>query len=236
MKREDIIGLLTESQKEEIKSLDGIERHLHFLGGPQLAGVKKNGKNIGWGQSVYKGINILQTDTDLLNWKKLLRKHKPDIFIEMGVANGGNVVYVNDLIKDLGKIPIIYGVDIEDHLHPNSKELDNFTFIKDSTLSPSVINVIQSLLEKNRDKKVLIHFDDFHLSSHVLEELNVYNKMLKTGDIIIVGDTWDEGWYDSPFKALCSFLENDNTMQIDSELNKEMIMPCNWIFGILEKK
>lgn len=236
MKREEIINLLTEDQKEEIKSLDGIERHSHFLGGSQLAGVTKNGKNIGWAQSIYKGVSVLQTDTDLENWKKVVKKHLPDIFIEMGVANGGNVLYINDLMSNLGRSVVIYGVDIQDELHPASKELNNFTFIKDSTLSLNVINELKLIIENNPNKKVLIHFDDHHLSSHVLEELKEYSKFLKSGDIIIVGDTWDEGWYDSPFTALCDFLATDSTIEIDVELNREMIMPCNWVFGILEKK
>jgi cephalosporin hydroxylase len=236
MNRDEIIKLLTEEQKIEILSLDGIVKHLHFLGGPQLANVIKNGEQIGWGHSVYKGVNVLQTKTDLENWKKIIEKYKPDIFIEMGVANGGNVIYINDLILEFGKTLEIYGVDIENVLNLDCKNLPNFTFFEDSTLSQNVINKIKILIDDNKDKKILIHFDDHHLSTHVLEELKTYSEMLKKNDIIIVGDTWDEGWYDSPFKALCDFLSENTTMSIDVELNQKMAMPCNWVFGILLKK
>lgn len=235
MKREEIIGLLTENQKQEIKTLQGIGSEQHFLGGPQLAGVHKDGRDIGWGQSVYNGVSVLQTSTDLENWVKIIDKYQPDIFIEMGVANGGNVVYINDLIGKDKKCQFI-GIDIEDHVNELAKNLPNFTFLKSDTLSDQSFELIKSTINNNQDKRVLIHFDDWHKSDHVLKELNLYSSLLKSNDVIIVGDTWDEGWYDSPFQALCGFLENNNTMYIDSELNSEMIMPCNWVFGILLKK
>lgn len=231
MKREEIINLLTENQKNEILSLSGIGSENHFLGGPQLAGVHKNGKNIGWGQSIHKGVSVLQTDTDLENWQKVIDKYKPEIFIEMGVANGGNVLYINDLIKCE-----FVGIDIEDNVNESTKNLKNFNFLKSDTLSNDSFNLIKSTFDNNRDKRILIHFDDYHEASHVLKELKTYAPLLKTNDIIIVGDTWDEGWYNSPFQALCNFLENDNTMYIDIDLNSEMFMPCNWVFGILIKK
>ena len=103
-------------------------------------------------------------------------------------------------------------------------------------MSNDSFNLIKSTFDNNRDKRILIHFDDYHEASHVLKELKTYAPLLKTNDIIIVGDTWDEGWYNSPFQALCNFLENDNTMYIDIDLNSEMFMPCNWVFGILIKK
>jgi cephalosporin hydroxylase len=172
----------------------------------------------------------------LENWIKVIEKYRPDIFIEMGTAHGGNAIYINDLISKLGNTPIIYGIDIEDNLHPKTREIENFTFIKDSTTSLGAVDSIKKLVQSNPDKRILIHLDDNHISSHVKSELEIYSKIIKSGDVIIVGDTWDEGWYDSPFNALCDFTENDNTMFIDSDLNREMIMPCNWIFGILVKK
>ena len=212
MNREQIVGLLTEAQKSQIQGLDGIGKSEHFLGGPQLAGVTRNGQNIGWGQGMYKGVPVLQTTTDLENWKTVINTYKPDIFIEMGVANGGNVIFINDLLKEINIEAIIYGVDIEDNLNTASKSLQNFKFIKNSTLDLDVFNEINSLIQSNPDKRVLIHFDDCHLSPHVLQELNMYSEILKSNDVIIVGDTWDEGWYESPFKALVSFIENNDSI------------------------
>jgi len=54
MKREEIIKLITQKQIDEIGTLSGIGRDRHFLGGPQLAGVMKNGFDIGWGRCIYK--------------------------------------------------------------------------------------------------------------------------------------------------------------------------------------
>jgi cephalosporin hydroxylase len=235
MKREDIIDLLTESQKQEIKTLQGIGSEQHFLGGPQLAGVHKDGKNIGWGQSVYNSVSVLQTSTDLENWVKIIDKYQPDIFIEMGVANGGNIIYINDLIQKHKSCEFV-GIDIEDNVDKKAKELSNFKFLMADTLSEESFHLIKSVVENNKGKRVLMHFDDWHKSDHVLKELNMYSALLNSNDVIIVGDTWDEGWYDSPFQALCDFVENNDSMYIDSDLNKDMIMPCNWIFGILLKK
>jgi cephalosporin hydroxylase len=237
MNREEIINLITEDQKKQILNLEGIGSDQHFLGGPQLAGVTRNGENIGWGVGNYKGVPVLQTSTDLENWKKIISKYNPDIFIEMGTANGGNILYINDIVKELnGKDCIFLGVDAEDHIHPDVSKINNFTFLKEDTLSEIVFKEIKNLIEKYPNYKVIIHFDDCHKSDHVYKELNMYCPLIKKDDIIIVGDTWDEGWYESPFQSLCSFMGDNNDMYIDVELNEKMVMPCNWIFGILLKK
>jgi cephalosporin hydroxylase len=235
MTKQEILNLLTDFQKKEISTLQGIGTNQHYLGGPQLAGVHKCGVNIGWGQSMYKGVGVLQTTTDLENWIQVIDKYKPDIFIEMGVANGGNIIFINDLISKYKPCKLI-GVDLQNHVHKTALDLQNFKFIENDTLGSETFNFIKNFIETNHTKRVLIHFDDHHESSHVFKELNLYSSILKANDIIIVGDTWDEGWYDSPFQALCMFLENDNSMYIDSDMNQQMIMPCNWIFGILIKK
>ena len=236
MNREEIINILTEEQKNEINILSGIGKSQHFLGGPQLANVHKNNINIGWGQSIYNGVGVLQTTTDLENWSKIIEIYNPDIFIEMGVANGGNILYINDLLVKNNKNPILIGVDIDNSINEKCNFLKNFTFLNDSTLSNKTIEYINNIIIQNKEKKVLIHFDDNHISSHVFNELQVYSKIIKTNDVIIVGDTWDEGWYDSPFVALCDFIKDNEDFSIDVTTHKKMSMPCNWVFGILIKK
>ena len=39
------------------------------------------------------------------------------------------------------------------------------------------------------NKGILIHLDSNHTKKHVLNELNIYSKLCKKNDIIIVGDT-----------------------------------------------
>lgn len=235
MKREEIIATLTDEQREQIKEYEGLGKDQHFLGGPQLAGIRKNGINVGWGVGNYKGIPALQTKSDLENWKKIINIYKPEIFIEMGVASGGNAIFIKDLMSEYCDNPIIIGVDISDK-DLNVQVKSEFEFIKASTIENSTISLIKQRISEYSDKKVLMHLDDHHISSHVETELDIYSEFLKSGDVIIVGDTWDEGWYESPFQALVNFIGKNDTMEIDIKTNEKMGMPCNWVFGILIKK
>ncbi len=235
MTREEIIATLTDEQREQIKQYDGIGKGQHFLGGPQLAGIKKNGVNVGWGPTQYKDIAVVQTASDLRNWKKIVDIYKPEVFIEMGVAAGGNAIFIKDLMSKYCDNPVVIGVDIID-TDLDAKARPHFEFIMASTVVESTINLIKERLEEHKDKRVLIHFDDHHIASHVENELDIYSELIKTDDVIIVGDTWDEGWYESPFQAMVNFVGKNDTMRIDVETNKLMEMPCNWVFGILIKK
>ena len=235
MKREEIISILTQEQKDQIKQYDGIGKSEHFLGGPQLAGITKDGINVGWGPTHYKFVSVLKTTPDLRNWEKIIDIYKPEVFIEMGVAAGGNIVFVKDLMNKYSHHPIVIGVDISD-TDLDDKARPYFEFIKASTIEKSTVNLIKDRINEYKDKRVLIHFDDHHITSHVETELNIYSELIKPNDVIIVGDTWDEGWYEPPFKALVNFMESNDSMEIDIETNKKMEMPCNWVFGILLKK
>ena len=227
---------ITEKQKKEISELSGIGQSEHFLGAPQLADVKRNGESIGWGHTKYKGVSVLQPLTDMENWNTIINSYKPEIYIECGVANGGNLFYIYDLMKEYCE-PIVYGIDIEDVRHDLVKQNNNLNFILSNVLNEDVVNKIKEVLDNNSDKRCLIHLDDHHESSHVIKELNLYSKLLKQNDIIIIGDTWDEGWYNSPYQALLdSYQENESSYFYDKDMNQKMIMPCNWIFGILIKK
>ena len=226
---------LTESQNNEISSLEGIGREEHYFGGVQLANVVKDGENIGWSKGSYKGSGVCQTTTDFNNWKTVVNHFKPEIFLEFGVARGGNMVYINDLIKQYSINSSVIGFDIKDDRDDVVKKNDKLSFHLTNSISEEAYDIVSKVIKNNPNKKCMIHFDDHHASSHVFKELNIYSKLLKKGDCIIVGDTWDEGWYESPYQALKNFLNQNDDFVFEENIHKKMEMPCNWIFGILTK-
>lgn len=185
----------------------------------------------------WQGETILQTPEDILTLQEIISSLKPEVIIEVGVAWGGTMLFYDSLSKQ-NNIKKIIGIDIyiPEHLKKNiikkSKNKNTSLYEGDST-SLKLFEKIKKKIKNYRG--ILIHLDSNHTKDHVLKELNLFSKLCKKNDIIIVGDTmieyipkqkhrireWSKG--NNPKNALDIFLKQNKTFKIDHKIcDKQM--------------
>jgi cephalosporin hydroxylase len=186
---------------------------------------------------------LLQNSEDLITLQEIISNTKPEIVVELGVAWGGSILFLDSLSKTF-PIKKIIGIDI---FIPNDlkkrlqkKISKKVILIDDDTCSNKVRKLFLRL--KKKYKKFLIHLDSNHTHEHVLKELNFYSKLLSLGDYIIVGDTiidyipkqkhrireWGKG--NSPKSALDEFLrykDNSKKFIIDNNITNKQLLTNN---------
>lgn len=193
---------------------------------------------------------LLQTPEDLIVLQETIAKNKPEIIIELGVAWGGSILYLDSLAKSF-PIKKIIGIDIfipNDLKKRLAKKMSaKVELIEDDTCSVEIKKYLLKL--KKKYKRFLIHLDSNHTHDHVLKELNFYSTLLSKNDYIIVGDTiidyipkqkhrlreWHKG--NSPKSALDEFLKKKNNkkkFKIDTFLSGKQMLTNN-PYGYVKK-
>jgi cephalosporin hydroxylase len=191
-------------------------------------------------QHFWLGEPILQTPEDIVKMQDIIFKEKPDLIIEIGVAWGGMILLYDTLAKS---IPIrkIVGVDIfmpkNLKFRLNKKISDKVKLIKGSSLNNKIFYKISKI--RNNYKKCLVHLDSDHTEEHVLKELNLYDNIIKKGDIVIVGDTvlnyipenkfrvrkWSRK--NNPKTALDNFLKKNKKYKLLKEWSNNLLLSNN---------
>ena len=179
------------------------------------------------------GVPIIQFPSDVIVLQELINKIKPKFIIECGIAHGGMLLFYATVLKALEiKKHKVIGIDVKIR-NVNKKRLlknpliKNIELIEKSSTENGITNFLEKkYLIKKKDKKIII-LDSNHTKAHVLNELNLYSKMLAKGDYIVVMDTvvefidrkfnkdkqFDKG--NSPFNAVSIFLKKNKNYKID---------------------
>jgi cephalosporin hydroxylase len=98
----------------------------------------------------------------------------------------------------------------------------------------------------SKNKKIIIILDSNHTKEHVLKELQFYSKLVSKNSYIICCDTilnfikknkfrnrpWDNK--NNPHSAVLDFLKKNKNFQIDKNINKKLLITCNYN-GYLKK-
>ena len=185
----------------------------------------------------WQGETILQTPEDIITLQEIISNYKPEVIIEVGVAWGGTMLFYDSISKQ-NNIKKIIGIDIyipnelKKRIVKKAKNNNIYLYEEDSTN----IKFFEKLKAKIKNNKgILIHLDSNHTKNHVLKELNIFSKLCKKNDIIIVGDTiiehipkqkhrvreWSKG--NNPKNALDIFLKKNKNFKIDKEIcDKQM--------------
>ena len=188
------------------------------------------------------GEPFLQTPEDVVAIQELIYKTKPEVILEIGLAWGGTFLLYDSLSKNLG-IKKIIGVDTyipSDLKIRLKKKIKNCSYklIQGDSTSQNTIKKILSYA--GNYKNILIHLDSDHTRDHVYKELNLYSKLLKKKNYIIVSDTiieyipkqihrlrnWGKG--NNPKNAIDLFIkENKGKFKVDEEINYKQILTNN---------
>ena len=195
------------------------------------------------------GVPIIQHPEDLIIMQEIILEVKPDLIIDIGVARGGSSIYYSSILELLGNKGKVLGVDIDYRKH--TKKVfkkhylkKNVKLIEGSSISSKVANRIYNFAKNY--KKIMVCLDSNHTHDHVLEELNLYSKIVSKNSYLVVFDTTD-GLYSAeiikkiskkykfkpfskksnPLTAVKEFIKKNKNFKIDeSKHTKAQITSC----------
>ena len=192
------------------------------------------------------GEPCLQLTSDLFGLQEAIFKSKPDFIIESGVAWGGSTLFYLSLCKTLGLKGVI-GVDtyipkdLKKRLYKKKPKNTVLKLFEGSSTDKKIFNKIKKIL---KNKKAMVILDSDHTHQHVLNELNLYSKLIKKNQYLICGDTiiayqpkaktrprdWTRK--KNPLSALNEFLKKNNSFKNDKEIQNKLLltnMPHGWL-------
>jgi cephalosporin hydroxylase len=137
-----------------------------------------------WKNTYWLGVETQKYPQDLWIYQEIIFDIKPDLIIETGTLYGGSALYLASVCDLVGKGNIL-SIDIEyredrpkhnriTYLLGDSTSVEIFKLVKEYTLNLPVIMVI---------------LDSDHSREHVLDEMNLYSKLVTIGSFLIVEDT-----------------------------------------------
>lgn len=199
-------------------------------------------------QNKFLGEYSLNLPEDLFKIQELIYDVRPDYIIEIGVAWGGTTLFLASILENIGHGKII-GVDIfipssaKKRIFSKGKISKRITLFKGSSLSSTIQNKIYNI---SKNKRTIVILDSNHTKEHVLKELDFYSKLVSKNSYIICCDTilnyikknkfrnrpWDNT--NNPHSAIIDFLMKNKKFQIDKNINKRLLITCNYN-GYLKK-
>lgn len=187
----------------------------------------------------WMGRPIIQYPQDMFAMQEIIWETKPDLIIETGIAHGGSIIYYASLLKLLGNNGRVIGIDIDIREHnrvaiESHPMADNIILIEGSSVEEETFFKVEALTEKNNN--VLVILDSNHTHQHVIEELNLYSKLVSLNNYLVVYDTviedlpensfpdrpWDIG--DNPKTAVYEFLKTNNGFEIDKDIQRKLLV------------
>ncbi len=180
----------------------------------------------------WMGIPVIQFPNDLMVIQELIFKLKPKTIIECGIGHGGMLLFYASILKLMNiKNFNVVGIDIlirkKNKLRIKKQNLSKYISLYNKSSTDAVLfnNLKKKYFSDNSPKLIIL--DSNHTKNHVLNELNLYSKVLRKNDYIVVMDTviefidkkYNKGKdfrkSNSPYNAVKSFLKNNKNFKID---------------------
>lgn len=174
-----------------------------------------------WGRTFWLGIPTLKCPLDLWIYQEMIQELRPDVVIESGTAYGGSALFLA-CICDMINYGRVITIDIEEK--PNRPNHKRINYILGSSTSAEVADYI--VKQVCQQDKVMVILDSDHRKEHVLNELNLYSRLVSVGSYIIVEDTNVNGhpvepeFGPGPGEAVEAFLKANNEFKIDRSREK----------------
>ncbi len=198
--------------------------------------MRKYMNNFSW-----MGRPLIQFPGDIVAVQELISTIKPNKVIETGIAHGGSLILSSSImfLNNIKNAQVI-GIDIEIREHnkieiKKSRFSDMITLIEGSSIDKNVFEKVSKKIT-NTDK-VLVFLDSNHTHNHVIEELNLYSKLVSKGSYIVVFDThvedmpsdfiwenrpWGKG--NNPKTAVHEWIKNNKNFEIDNYLENKLLL------------
>ena len=139
--------------------------------------------------NTWLGISTLQNPNDVWVTQEILSELKPDFVIETGTYHGGSALIWAMVLEQVNPNGRVITVDIENRSwKARSRPIwrRRIEFMLGSSTAPEIVNTIA---ERTRGKRVVVLLDSNHSREHVLAELDAYAPMVPVGSYLIVQDT-----------------------------------------------
>lgn len=145
----------------------------------------------------WMGRPIIQHPQDMIAAQQLIWDIKPDLIIETGIARGGSLIFYASLLELISQSGVnknakVLGIDIDirkDNLksikkHPMIKRIN---LIEGSSTDRKIYEKVYKFSKKF--KKIMVLLDSNHTEKHVIEELEIYAKLVSKNSYCVVFDT-----------------------------------------------
>ncbi|MBB6445160.1 CmcI family methyltransferase [Bacillus benzoevorans] len=177
-----------------------------------------------WRQTPWLGVMTLKCPFDLWIYQEILYETKPDWIIECGTFIGGSSLFLASMcdLIDHGKIITI---DILDY--KPKKTHPRITYLHGSSTSKEIEEKVKSMISE--DETVMVILDSAHSKAHVLNELNIYSKLVTPGNYLIVEDTCVNAhpqmpyFGNGPLEAVLQFLTGNDRFIVDRAREKFLL-------------
>ena len=196
----------------------------------------------------YLGRPIIQYPQDLIAIQEIIHQTKPELIIETGIAHGGSLIFPASMLALLDIMEGIdpkrsnrkvIGIDIEIKPH-NRKAIEDhplsykLNLIEGSSIDSEVVSKVRK--EAKAFKRIMLLLDSNHTHDHVFNELESYADLVSLNSYCVISDTsiektkkgsypsksWDVG--NSPLSALKEWLKNHAEFEIDTEIDKKLMI------------
>jgi cephalosporin hydroxylase len=188
----------------------------------------------------WMGRPIIAYPQDMIAMQEIIWDVKPDLIIETGVAHGGSIVYYSSLLDLIGGDGLVIGIDIDIRKHNRDlieahSMFKRIKLIEGSSVETSVFNQVKAIASSK--KRVLVCLDSNHTHDHVLNELNLYARLVTKDSYCVVFDTavedmpdgydwgnrpWGKG--NNPKTAVKEFLKTHDEFQIDASIHNKLLI------------
>lgn len=195
-------------------------------------------------QSKWFGEPILNPAQDIMARQEIIFQTRPDYIIELGVAWGGTLLFYSTLMEVLGGKKIIgidkfMPTDLIQRIKTNKRLAKRIVLINGGTTEMETVEKVKKIVGKNR--RTLIILDSNHTHDHVLQELEIYSKLVGKGYYLICDDTFvedikgpskinkDRPWGpgNNPETARREFMKNNKRFKVDEILRNKLLISCN---------
>lgn len=200
------------------------------------------------------GRPAIQFPNDAWALQEVVWKVRPDLIIETGIAHGGSLIYSASLLALLDICDAtergemldphnpkrkVLGIDIDIRKHNREAIEAHPLYPRIEMIQGSSIN--QETIDKVHDvasgyARILVCLDSNHTHDHVLAELEAYAPLVTQGSYCVVFDTlvedmpehlsddrpWGPG--NSPKTAVHAYLKNNPNFEIDSRIDKKLLI------------
>jgi cephalosporin hydroxylase len=225
-----------ESEKRQNIQKLGESGDLHALSMQWVAEVSRHKYSYHF---TWMGRPLIQFPHDLIAMQEIIWRTRPTLIVETGIARGGSLIFYSSMLELIGGDTRVIGVDVdirahnraEIESHPMSRRID---LLEGSSVDENIIKQVFNRAQSHDN--ILVALDSNHTHEHVLNELNAYSPLVKTGGYLVVFDTviedmpadffpdrpWSRG--NSPKTAVAEFLKTNDRFVLDEEYNSKLLV------------